>query len=200
MWEQEWWKLRNKWISFIKQYYLQGCGVFCTLYPCLVQISWETQAKWLRTMQEDARIYRAISIVQSPQRLIYYRAYLSGSANSHHPFLSSVKRWTAQPGCQVCFTMVLLLKCFMFCSTIRLPFGWFFFPPLLSTFNKQLQVVLSCYLVKINDLGNWILAEQLTVQNKIINTWDKMNKSTKLLGGYSHYCIQARQHPSPPVS
>lgn len=56
------------------------------LSPCLVQISWETQAEWLRTMQEDARIYKAISIVQSPQRLIYYRAYLSGSANSHHPF------------------------------------------------------------------------------------------------------------------
>lgn len=86
MWEQEWWKLRNKWISFVKQYYLQGCGVFCTLSPCLVQSSWETQAEWLRTMQEDARIYRAISIMQSPQRLIYYRAYLSQSANSHHPF------------------------------------------------------------------------------------------------------------------
>lgn len=33
---------------------------------CLVQISWETQANWLRTMQEDARIYRATSMVQSP--------------------------------------------------------------------------------------------------------------------------------------
>lgn len=43
-------------------------------------------------------------------------------------------------------------------------------PPLLSTFNKQLQVVLSCCLAKINDLGNGILPVQLTVQNKIINT------------------------------
>lgn len=184
MWEQERWKLRNKWISFFKQYYLQGRGVFCTLSPCLLQISWETQADGLRSMQEDARIYRAAPVVQSARWLICHRPYPSGSVNSHHPFLSIRKCWAAQPRHQVCLAVVLLLKCFMFWSTIRSPFGWFF-SLLLSTCNKQLQVVLSWYLAKINDLGNRILPVHLTVQNKIINTWDKINKSTKLQGGYS---------------
>ena len=136
--------------------------MFCTLSPCLVEISWETEADELRAVQEDARIYRAACMVRCPRRLIYCRAYLLESVSCRHPVLPGMKCWTAQTGHQVCFTMVLLLKCFMCCSTVRLPFGWFF-SPLLSTFNKQLQVVLSCYLAKINGLGDWILPVQLTV-------------------------------------
>lgn len=40
-------------------------GVVCTLSPCLLQVSWEIHMDGSRSMQEEATISEATSVVQS---------------------------------------------------------------------------------------------------------------------------------------
>lgn len=157
IWQQEQWKQRNKWISFFKQYYLQGC---CTLSPCLVQISWEAQADWLRAMQEDTST-RPLPWCNFPDNYFtvgFTTWDLSIPIFLFHPawsvgLLSQDARLALQ---WFCYWSIL-------CSVLQLGCPLDDSSLLFSTFSKQPQLVLSCYLVKINGLGNGILPVQLTV-------------------------------------